>query len=212
MDCNNEEKIVFMPMFIVVIILTVFVSVAANETPPLAPDMAQYALNLMTIQCQNLNDFAAQTASGNMADYEATKVQFRAAVSNFDYLISSFVPEIVDQFNQLLRKLDTCADCAQSVAEKCNELRSLTYQEMLSYNGIFNPPASINSFDECINAGFFLSGNTCFTGGNLVFDKNGYLVGLYNANCFENSNFYQGTCWYCRYGNNENGCNDYPLF
>ncbi|HOP02788.1 MAG TPA: hypothetical protein PKX58_11365, partial [Flexilinea sp.] len=59
--------------------------VSAEDRPPVAPDMAQYALNLMAVECQNLSDFASQAAQNNFGNFDSVKSQFEVAISNFNY-------------------------------------------------------------------------------------------------------------------------------
>ena len=182
--------------------------VMAQDVPPVAPDRAQTALNLMAVECQNLNDFAIQAGQGNFNGYDAARSQFETAIGNIDYLIGPFIPDLILEFNNVYQNLTPDSASIQETAGLCQNFRTLTYEKMLQYDGILNPDKDITSFDECVQAGYFVSGDTCFMDGDFVSDKNGSLIGLYNANCFESNDFYQGSCWYCDYGNNENGCKD----
>jgi len=180
--------------------------VSAEDRPPVAPDMAQYALNLMAVECQNLSDFAGQAAQNNFGNFDSVKSQFEVAISNFNYLIGPFIPEFIQEFNSAYQNFEPSVSSAQQAAQICQNIRTNTYQKMAQYNGILNPPQDIDTFEKCEQAGYFISGDTCFIGGEYILDKKGYLIGIYNASCFVGDTFYGGTCWYCVYGNDENGC------
>jgi|GEM_PF-1655571 hypothetical protein len=193
---------------IMVILIVQFQAAATQGASPAAPDMAQTALNLMAVECQKLNDFAIQASQNNLNGFESVQTQFNVSISNFDYLIGGFIPELIAEFKTVANNLNPTVESVQAAAAACQSLRTRTYEKMLQYPDIFNSNAPITDFNSCTEAGYFVSGDTCFIGGNFVFDQKGFLIGLYDADCYEGGIFYQGSCWYCEYGNNENGCKE----
>jgi len=182
----------------------------AGAQPTIPPDRAQQVLNLLAIECQNLFDFANRAASGDMSTFISVQREFSVSIENFTYLIGEFHQELIGTFWDIYNNFSPDVASANETASRCQQMRQTVYQYMSEIDGILNPPQSIASFNECVAAGYYVDDGTCFIGGNLVFDGNGYIVGLYNADCFDEQSFYQGSCWYCEYGNNMNGCNDKP--
>ena len=68
----------------------------------------------------------------------------------------------------------------------------------------------ITNFNDCMNAGYHVNGDTCFIGGNSVFDGKGNLIGYYYADCFDYAGYHSGSCWDCFYGADNEGCIEKP--
>ena len=128
-------------------------------------------LNLMAVECQNLSDFAGQAAQNNFGNFDSVKSQFEVAISNFNYLIGPFIPEFIQEFNSAYQNFEPSVSSAQQTAQICQNIRTNTYQKMTQYNGILNPPQDIDTFEKCEQAGYFISGDTCFIGGEYILDK-----------------------------------------
>lgn len=206
MKMQTEHKILLLFCLFVLLVP----NVAASAQSPIPPDRAQQVLNLLAIESQNLYDFANRIASGDGSAFESVQKRFSVSIENFSYLMGDFHPELIGAFWEIYNNFLPDAGSANETALRCQQLRQTVYQYMSAVDGILNPPQSISTYTECIEAGYYAADGTCFIGGNLVYDGNGYITGLYNADCFDAQSFYQGSCWYCEYGNNMNGCNDRP--
>lgn len=204
---NRNKLFIFLVLFFTVFFYPVH-SVAAQSQLP--PDQTQTALNLLAIECQNLSDYALRAGQGDFASYDAAKLQFSVAIDNIDLIIGGFVPEMIATLWNQYYEFNSDAASANTAAMKCQETRQMIYQQLAAVDGILNPPQTVTNFEECVAAGYFVDEGTCFIGGNQVYDKAGYITGLYNADCFDAQSYYAGSCWYCAYGNTADGCNPKP--
>lgn len=205
---KNQVGHIFLTLLLLMILFLPTISVGSQS--PIPPDHAQTALNLMAIECQNLIDFAGRAAQGDLSGYESAKKQFAVTINNVDYSIGDFSPEMIGAFWEIYNNFNSDAASANETAVRCQEIRQAIYQKMTETDGILNPPQNITTFEACAAAGYYVNDGTCFIGGNLVYDADGNIVGLYNADCYDEQNFYQDSCWYCEFGNNADGCNDKP--
>lgn len=205
---KNQTGHIFLTLLLLMILFLPTISVGSQS--PIPPDQAQTALNLMAIECQNLIDFAGRAAQGDLSGYESAKKQFAVTINNVDYSIGDFSPEMIGAFWEIYNNFNSDAASANETAARCQEIRQAIYQKMTETDGILNPPQNITTFEACAAAGYYVNDGTCFIGGNLVYDADGNIVGLYNADCYDEQNFYQDSCWYCEFGNNADGCNDKP--
>lgn len=194
-----------------ILLLCSAAAVSAQDVPPVDPNRAQLAINLMAIDCQNLNDLSYALTAGNTESFEAIKKSSATASSNISYLLGDFASDLTSQYSEIWKQIDGSAGSATNAANVCQNLRYQISQRIEAFRGAFPAPMEpVTDFDACVKNGYFVSDGTCFMNGNAVFDPKGYIVGLYNADCFVPSAAYYGTCWYCEYGNTENGCSDFP--
>ncbi len=204
---KNRNRFYYFGLFLIFLLYPVS-SVASQAQLP--PDQVQTALNLLTIECQNLSDYAVRAAQGDFSGYETTKRQFSVTIDNIGSIFGNFTPDMVNVLWDQYNNFNPDAASASETATKCQEVRQIIYQQLAEVDGILNPPQSVTNFEECVAAGYFVDEGTCFIGGYPVYDEAGYFTGLYNANCFDTQDSYQGTCWYCAYGNTADGCNPRP--
>lgn len=205
-----KKRIIYLAIVCAFLMFAGPVNASSDEIPPIAPDRAQLALNLMAINCQNLNDLAYSITDGQSADFEAKKQIMAVTQVNINYLMGNFAGDLVSQYNGVFSSLQPTSESALAAANNCQNLRYQIYQRMANTPEVLQLANPVTDYESCVNGGFFTSDNTCFMNGNVVFDARGYIVGLYNADCFTSTDAYYGTCWYCEYGNTQSECNDYP--
>lgn len=207
---SMKKWIIYLTIICAVLLFASPVNASSDEIPPLAPDRAQLALNLMAINCQNLSDLGYSITDGQSAYFESMKQTIAVTQVNINYLIRDFASDLVSQFNDVFYNLEPTSESALAAANSCQNLRYQIYQRMANTPGVLQLTNPVTDYESCLNGGFFESGGTCFMNGNVVFDTSGYIIGLYNADCFTRTDAYYGTCWYCEYGNTQSECNDYP--
>ena len=207
---SMKNWIIYLTIICAVLFFAGTVNASSDDIPPIAPDRAQLALNLMAIHCQSLSDLGYGLANGQTVDFAAKQQDFSVEIANINYLTGSFASDLTSLFYGSVNAMQPTSESVSMAANTCQSLRYQIYQRMSNTAGVLQITTPIADYDSCINSGFFVSDDTCFMNGNVVFDTNGYIIGLYNADCFTTSEVYHGTCWYCEYGNTQSECNDYP--
>lgn len=183
---------------------------AQDPNEPLIPDMAQEAIDLLAIECQNINDFASVSPDVAViyADFYRTALQ--KAIINTEVLLGETGAPYIDRLEVLPEQFSAEPDVLKTIYNECIAVRrDIQTKAFAQRNG---QPARANVYDfaSCQAAGYFVSADVCFMDGNLAVDPEGYISGRYNADCYDiNDNYYPASCWFCLYGNNEEGCNPY---
>lgn len=180
------------------------------QAVPLAPDKAQRVLDLMSVECQSLYDYSSLAATGNYASYNSVKDRFSTAINNVSVLLNGFASDSVQTLWNAWNGFQQDSASAQYAAGICQQVRSDLYARMSQENGVLNPPVGIITYDQCVAAGYYVNGGTCFIGGTMAYDTAGNIIGVYYTDCFDANGYHQGTCWDCMYGANQEGCNPKP--
>ena len=205
-----NKRILLIPLFI----LTLAVSVTAvpAQTELLAPDLAQSAIDSLAIVCQNVNDYSAALSSGGWAGYGDPLESYEKAAANLESMLGVAGSVYANRLNAVLPYFTADADDIAMVEAECiavrRDLQNALRNQM---NEIEFPSQQVTTFEDCAAFGYFVSDGVCFLNGSIAYDYDGYLIGRYNADCFDEwNNYYPSSCWYCIYGNNEEGCNARP--
>lgn len=202
---KNTSKIVFL---ILVIVLSWSILPASANT--LAPDRSQQVLDLLALECQNINDYYDMAGNGDMSRYEDVREHIGITINNISLLMNGYDDSSVNKLWNMYSQFGPDADSARRAAETCSSVRGEIHKK-ISKDPKMNPNNGMPStFEECASAGYHVSGNTCFIGGSSVFDSRGNLIGYYYANCYDNQGFHMGSCWDCYYGADNEGCIEKP--
>ncbi len=172
----------------------------------IAPDRAQQALDLIAVECQNINDYSTMAEYGDTSRYETTKEHVAVTINNMSMLLDGGASDSVQSLWNMYYAFGSDADSARNAATVCSQIRSDIYR-IANEN---YPSTSVNSYDECVSAGYHVEGGTCFIGGTQVFDNRGNLIGYYYSDCYDSTGFHPQSCWDCFYGANNDGCNERP--
>ncbi len=188
--------------FLFILILAMGFTAPADAA---APDKAQQALDTMAVQCQNLNDFYYSALNGDFSLFSSEQQRFYVAVNNIDILLSGYDNRAIQTLWNAYAQFSPNPDSVKYAADICSQVRADLYQRIMTDSEL-SSGKSVSSFDDCVRAGYSVSGDACFIGGTPVYDEYRNLIGYYYCDCFDQAGFHQGTCWDCYYGADANGC------
>ena len=193
--------------FLIPIFLAALATAASvsAQSEPFAPDMAQFAIDSLSIECQNVNDYLTALNAGVETDFESAYRSFQTAAVNLESMLGAAGRNYAARLNAALPYFTADADGLTYVLSECfsvrHELQTALRDQTQAAAG-----QPVYSFDECVANGFFTNDGVCFLNGNIAYDTDGYMIGRYNTDCFDAYNYYPGSCWYCIYGNTDEGC------
>lgn len=191
--------------FAFILSLLLFCTFASVSAGPLAPDRSQQVLDLLAVECQNISDYSVMAQYGDTSRYDSVKEHISITISNISLLMNGYDNSAVNSLWNMYNQFAPDADSARRAAETCSTLRGEIYRK-ISNDPDLNRRAAISNYRECVEAGYHVSGSTCFIGGNSVYDSKGYLIGYYYADCYDNAGYHMGSCWDCFYGADNEGC------
>ena len=191
-------------IFIMLIFLAYsFLPVSASS---LAPDRTQQVLDLLAVECQNISDYILMAMNGDTSRYYSVKEHIAVTINNLTLLMNGYDNNSINNLWNMYNQFGPDANSAQAAAQTCSVVRGDIYRKISSDESLNRGNQPLSSFDDCVKAGYHVSGNTCFIGGNSVFDQQGNIIGFYYADCFDNMGFHMGSCWDCYYGADNSGC------
>lgn len=171
----------------------------------LAPDRSQQVLDLLAVECQNINDYFNMAQYGDTSRYQSVKDHIAVMINNISLLMNGYDNDSINQLWNMYNQFMPDAQSAGNAMNICMTVRGNIYRK-ISNDESMNQNYPLSSFDDCVRAGYHVNGGTCFIGGSSVFDSNGNLIGFYYSDCFDSNGFHMGSCWDCFYGANNEGC------
>ena len=194
-------------LFIKIILFTLifgctFLSASAGTLPP---DRAQQVLDLLAVECQNINDFALMAQYGDVSRFYEIKDHMAVTINNLSLLMNGYDNSAINSLWNMFNQFNPDAQSAQQTANQCSSLRADLYRK-ISEDENFRNIGSISNYSECEKAGYRVNGGTCFIGGTSVFDEDGNIIGFYYSDCFDSQGYHPGSCWDCYYGADNDGC------
>lgn len=198
-------KKTFRILFLTAVLLTVMVTGALAQN--VAPDTMKQVLDIMAVQCQNLNDVYYSAMNGDFSRFDYTKQQFSISISNVNLLLNGNDNGAVRKLQGAYNSLQPNAGSIKNSADICSQVRNDLYQRSLNSS---SGSQGVRSYEDCVAAGYRVSGGTCFIGGTPVYDYAGNLIGYYYSDCYDSYGYHQGTCWDCYYGADSQGCRAKP--
>ena len=186
--------------------LILMMSIASVSAQSIAPDRAQQILDLIAVECQNINDYSVTASYGDTSRYETVKAHVEVTINNVATLLNGAAADSLSALWDMYYSFGEDADSAANAAAVCSQIRSDIYR-IANEN---SAPAAVSSYDDCIAAGYHVDNGTCFIGGNQVFDSQGNLIGYYYSDCYDSDGFHPQSCWECFYGASNDGCNEMP--
>lgn len=204
MKKNNYKLIAF------ILGLLLFCSFSSVSAGPLAPDRSQQVLDLLAVECQNISDYSAMAQYGDTSRYNTVKEHISITISNITVLMNGYDNAMVNSLWNMYNEFGPDANSAKKTSETCSSLRGEIYRKISNDPNLKKNSGTISSFRDCVEAGYHVSGSTCFIGGNSVYDQKGYLIGYYYADCYDDAGYHMGSCWDCFYGADNEGCIEKP--
>ena len=186
--------------------LILMMSAAGVSAQSIAPDRAQQILDLIAVECQNINDYSVTASYGDTSRYETVKSHVKVTINNVETLLNGAAADSLASLWNMYYSFNADADSASNAAAVCSQIRSDIYR-IASEN---STPGTVSSYDECVSAGYHVDSGTCFIGGTQVFDNEGNLIGYYYSDCYDSDGFHPQSCWDCFYGASNDGCNERP--
>ena len=183
-------------IFIIIILLSAYSAVTAET---IAPDRAQQMLDLLAVECQNINDYSLMAQYGDTSHFDYVKKHIAVTINNVALLMNGYDNGAINDLWNMYSQFNSDPQSARQTAERCSVVRGELYRKI-------NEDESMNSYDDCVKAGYHVNGGTCFIGGTSVFDSEGNLIGFYYSDCYDNQGFHPGSCWDCFYGADNEGC------
>ncbi len=198
------KRIIITETFLVILmILCASLSASAGTLPP---DRTQQVLDLLAVECQNINDFSIMAQYGDTSRYYNVRDHIAVTINNISLLMNGYDNSSINALWNMYNQFSPDFQSAQQAAEICSSVRSEIYRKISNDKNMnqFNGP--ISSFNDCAEAGYRVNGGTCFIGGTSVFDDDGNLIGFYYSDCYDSQGFHPGSCWDCYYGADNDGC------
>ena len=186
--------------------LILMITAAGVSAQSIAPDRAQQILDLIAVECQNINDYSVTASYGDTSRYETVKSHVKVTINNVETLLNGAAADSLASLWNMYYSFNSDADSASNAAAVCSQIRSDIYR-IASEN---STPGTVSSYDECVSAGYHVDSGTCFIGGTQVFDNEGNLIGYYYSDCYDSDGFHPQSCWDCFYGASNDGCNERP--
>ncbi len=203
----NNKAIRITTLILAILLSCTFLSASANS---LAPDRSQQVLDLLALECQNINDYYDMARNGDTSRFDSVKEHIAIMINNVSLLMNGYDNGSVNKLWNMYNQFSPDASSAQRVAETCSTIRGEIHKK-ISKDPAMNPKNGMpSSFEECAAAGYHVNGNTCFIGGSSVFDSRGNLIGYYYSDCYDSQGFHMGSCWDCYYGADNEGCIERP--
>ena len=192
-------------IILIMLIFLVYSFLPVNASS-LAPDRTQQVLDLLAVECQNINDYMLMTMNGDTSRYYSVKEHIAVTINNLTLLMNGYDNNSINNLWNMYNQFGPDANSAQTAAQTCSMVRGDIYRKISMDDSLNRGNQPLSSFDDCVRAGYHVSGNTCFIGGNSVYDQQGNIIGFYYADCFDNGGFHMGSCWDCYYGADNSGC------
>ena len=203
----NINKFGTVSIILLILLCWSFISVSAG---PLAPDRSQQVLDLLAVECQNISDYSLMAQYGDTSRFYIVKDHIAVTISNITILMNGYDNSAINSLWGMYNQFQPDASSAQRTAETCSNLRGEIYRKISHDSELNLQGVQITNFNDCMNAGYHVNGDTCFIGGNSVFDGKGNLIGYYYADCFDYAGYHSGSCWDCFYGADNEGCIEKP--
>ncbi|MBQ4511353.1 MAG: hypothetical protein II969_00055 [Anaerolineaceae bacterium] len=198
-----KKKIIIETFLVILILSCACLSVSAGTLPP---DRTQQVLDLLAVECQNINDYSIMAQYGDTSRYNAVRDHIAVTINNVSLLMNGFDNSSINTLWNMYNQFGPDTQSAQWAAETCSSVRMEIYRKISNDENLNRYNGTISTFDECAEAGYRVNGGTCFIGGTSVFDENGNLIGFYYSDCYDSQGFHPGSCWDCYYGADNDGC------
>ncbi len=190
--------------FLTILIITFsFLTASANS---LAPDRSQLVLDLLAVECQNISDYSTMAQYGDTSRFNAVKEHIAVTINNISLLMNGYDDSSINAMWNMYNTFSPDSGSAQSAADACAMIRGDIYRKISGDSMLNQRNTQIGSYDECVRAGYYVKGGTCFIGGSFVYDHKGNIIGFYYSDCFDNGGYHMGSCWDCYYGADNEGC------
>lgn len=195
-------------IFIILVLALISVhAVHAQEPEPLLPpDLTLTAIDLLAIECQNVSDFGYALSVGAFADLTAAQQDYQRTLENLTFLLGAAGKPYIDRMASMIPFFSSLPNDIALVQQECSAVRRDLQNGLRQQTENFDSRAQVTDYASCAAAGYFVSNDVCFVNGNVESDDDGFVVGRYNADCYDAWQYYPGSCWYCIYGNDEEGC------
>ena len=197
-------------MIAFILCLLLFRSFSSVSAGPLAPDRSQQVLDLLAVECQNISDYSLMAQNGDTSRYNTVKEHISITISNISILMNGYDNSAISKLWNMYNQFMPDANSARNAADTCGSLRGELYRKISNDPDLNKRGMTISNYEDCVNAGYHVSGNTCFIGGNSVYDPKGNLIGFYYADCYDHAGYHMGSCWDCFYGADNEGCIEKP--
>ena len=197
------KKINFFLINIILALSFLSLPAAANS---LAPDRTQQVLDLLAVECQNISDYSQMAQYGDTSRYSIVKEHIGVTINNISLLMNGYDNASINALWNMYNQFSPDPVSAQTTANTCSAIRGDIYRKISGDTSLNRQNVQISNYDDCVKAGYYVKGGTCFIGGSSVYDPNGNIIGFYYADCFDSTGFYTGTCWDCYYGADNEGC------
>ena len=181
--------------------------VSAQTQPPLyPPDKTEHSIDLLAIECQNLGDFLVSNEAGDAGAFALEQASFRKTIENISIMLGpAGAPEVAELWNvhAALLARSSSPDVIQA---QCMAVRRELQSALRNQLEAGPPRTDVYDYESCVRAGYFVSNGVCFVGGTVAYDAQGYVIGRYNTDCYDANTYYPGSCWFCLYRNDGEGC------
>ena len=163
-------------------------------------------LDLLAVECQNINDYSLMAQYGDTSHFDYVKKHIAVTINNVALLMNGYDNGAINDLWNMYSQFNSDPQSARQTAERCSVVRGELYRKINEDENLNRYYESMNSYDDCVKAGYHVNGGTCFIGGTSVFDSEGNLIGFYYSDCYDNQGFHPGSCWDCFYGADNEGC------
>lgn len=202
------KRIIITETFLV--ILTILCASLPASAGTLPPDRTQQVLDLLAVECQNINDYSIMAQYGDTSRYNNVRDHIAITINNISLLMNGYDNSSINALWNMYNQFSPDSQSAQRAAETCSSVRSEIYRKISNDKNLNRHNGNISSFNDCADAGYRVNGGTCFIGGTSVFDDDGNLIGFYYSDCYDSQGFHPGSCWDCYYGADNDGCREKP--
>ncbi len=193
--------------FICLSVFAVAAGVGAQAQAPLyPPDKTEHSIDLLAIECQNVGDFLASNDAGNADAFALEQESFRKTIENISIMLGpAGVPEVAELWD-VYAALSARSNPPGVFLARCMAVRRELQSALRVQLEAASPRTDVYDYESCVRAGYFVSNGVCFVGGTVAYDAKGYVIGRYNTDCYDANTYYSGSCWFCLYGNDGEGC------
>lgn len=193
-------------IFLILVLVSVHVVQAQEPAPLLPPDLTLISVDLLAIECQNVSDFGYGLSAGVPMDLTAAQQDYQKTLENLTFLLGAAGKPFIERMEAMIPLFSTLPNEIDLVQQECSAVRRDLQSDLRQQTQNLDPRLNVVDYASCAAAGYFVSNGVCFVGGNVETDTDGFVIGLYNADCYDEWLYYPGSCWYCIYGNDEEGC------
>ena len=124
----------------VCILLFVLLFFGCISFPALAgtipPDKTQQVLDLLAVECQNINDYSIMSGNGDTSRFNAVKNHIEVTINNISILMNGYDSESINSLWSMYNQFSPDAQSARQTADRCTYIRGELYKKFVNDNNL----------------------------------------------------------------------------